>query len=96
MVITPDASVHDGALDVCVVGPVSRREFLTTFPKVFKGAHVDHPQVHTWRAHAEVRVECVDDGELWASGERIGPLPATLTPAPGALRVVVPREAAVT
>ena len=32
MMITPAASVHDGLLDVCVVGPVSRTEFLRTFP----------------------------------------------------------------
>ncbi|MFN8027258.1 MAG: YegS/Rv2252/BmrU family lipid kinase [Acidimicrobiia bacterium] len=93
MAITPGASVRDGALDVCVVGPVPRREFLTTFPKVFSGTHVDHPQVHTWRAHTEVRVDGTGDDELWASGEHLGPLPATLVPAPGALRVVVPRDA---
>ena len=49
MMITPAASVHDGLLDVCVVGPVSRVDFLRTFPAVFRGAHVDHPQVCTWR-----------------------------------------------
>ncbi len=49
MMITPSASVHDGLLDVCVVGPVSRVDFLRTFPSVFRGAHVDHPQVRTWR-----------------------------------------------
>jgi diacylglycerol kinase (ATP) len=102
MAITPNASVRDGALDVCAVGPVSRREFLTTFPRVFSGTHVEHPEVHTWRAHIEVRVERAGDAagdttaaELWASGERIGPLPATLVPAAGALRVVLPRGFAV-
>ena len=40
MMITPDASVDDGLLDVCVVGAVSRVEFLRTFPSVFRGAHV--------------------------------------------------------
>ena len=30
MMITPAASVHDGLLDVCVVGPVSRSDFLRT------------------------------------------------------------------
>ena len=95
MAITPDASVRDGALDVCVVGAVSRWEFLATFPKVFSGGHVTHPQVHTWRGH-EVVVECADEPmDLWASGERLGPLPATITPVAGALRVVVPRGATV-
>ena len=99
MAITPAASLRDGALDVCVVGPVSRTEFLTTFPKVFSGEHVDHPQVRTWRGERVV----IERGagstasgaalglELWASGEHLGPLPATLTPAAAALRVVVPR-----
>lgn len=97
MAITPGASLRDGALDVCVVGPVSRTEFLTTFPKVFSGEHVDHPQVRTWRGERVVieRDEGTDADalglELWASGEHLGPLPATLTPASAALRVVVPR-----
>jgi diacylglycerol kinase (ATP) len=95
MAITPHASVHDGALEVCVVGAVSRAEFVTTFPKVFSGAHVDHPLVHTWRGRA-VCVECSDDAlDLWASGEHLGPLPATLTPVADALAVVVPRGATI-
>lgn len=95
MAIAPEASVHDGALEVCVVGPVPRLEFLTTFPKVFSGTHVEHPQVRTWRAHTEVHVRC-EGQEMWASGERIGPLPATLQPAPGVLRVVVPWSGTIT
>ena len=49
MMITPAASVHDGLLDVCVVGPVSRIDFLRTFPSVFSGTHVEHPEVRTAR-----------------------------------------------
>jgi diacylglycerol kinase (ATP) len=92
MMITPSASVHDGLLDVCVVGPVSRLDFLRTFPSVFRGAHVDHPQVRTWRG-VEVTVEALDGRapvELWASGEHAGPLPARLEPVAGALAVMVP------
>jgi diacylglycerol kinase (ATP) len=96
MMITPAAGVHDGLLDVCVVGPVSRADFLRTFPSVFRGAHVHHPQVRTWRG-AEVTIEAVDAPdavELWASGEHAGPLPAQLVSAPGALAVVVPAPSA--
>jgi diacylglycerol kinase (ATP) len=92
MMITPAASVHDGLLDVCVVGPVSRVDFLRTFPSVFKGTHVQHPQVRTARG-TNVTVEALDAtpaADLWASGEHAGPLPARLEPAPGALKVVVP------
>jgi diacylglycerol kinase (ATP) len=90
MKIAPDAALVDGALDVCVVGPVSRADFLRTFPKVFAGTHVRHPAVTTLRGH-DVTIEmpdATDDPELWASGERVGPLPARLDAAPGAVRVV--------
>lgn len=92
MMITPAASVHDGLLDVCVVGPVSRVDFLRTFPSVFSGTHVDHPEVSTARGrHVSIEtlapVRAVD---LWASGEHAGPLPADLEPVAGALAVVVP------
>jgi hypothetical protein len=41
-------------------------------------------------------VECSDDAlDLWASGEHLGPLPATLTPVADALAVVVPRGATI-
>jgi diacylglycerol kinase (ATP) len=92
MMITPAASVHDGRLDVCVVGPVGRADFLRTFPSVFRGEHVRHPMVHTWRAQC-VSVASVDRGtpaDMWASGEHAGPLPARLEPAAGALAVMVP------
>jgi diacylglycerol kinase (ATP) len=95
MMITPGASVHDGLLDVCVVGPVSRADFLRTFPSVFAGTHVEHREVRTARG-AVVTVEMVDAAhtiDLWASGEHAGPLPAALEPAPGALAVVLPGAA---
>jgi diacylglycerol kinase (ATP) len=95
MMITPAASVHDGLLDVCVVGPVSRVGFLRTFPSVFRGEHVAHPDVRTWRG-TTVTVEAPDARapiELWASGEHAGPLPATVEPVAGALAVVVPATA---
>jgi diacylglycerol kinase (ATP) len=90
MKIAPDASLDDGALDVCVVGKVSRADFLRTFPKVFDGTHARHPAVTTLRGqHVTIEMpDAKDDPELWASGERVGLLPARLDAAPGAVRVV--------
>jgi diacylglycerol kinase (ATP) len=93
MQIAPDASLTDGALDACVVGEVSRADFLRTFPKVFDGTHAQHPAV-TIRRGTEVTVEmpdATDAPELWASGERVGALPARLDVAARALRVVTSR-----
>jgi diacylglycerol kinase (ATP) len=77
------------------VGPVSRVDFLRTFPSVFKGTHVQHPQVRTERG-THVTVETLAPTptvDLWASGEHAGPLPSRLEPAPGALSVVLPPDA---
>ncbi|MGH9048829.1 MAG: diacylglycerol/lipid kinase family protein, partial [Acidimicrobiia bacterium] len=80
MMITPDAELDDGQLDVCAIGPVSRPEFLWSFPKVFRGTHVHHPAVQMQRGR-EVTIESLDASvpiELYGSGERVGPLPARL------------------
>jgi diacylglycerol kinase (ATP) len=90
MMIAPDAAIDDGRLDVCVVGDVSRAEFLKTFPSVYRGGHVRHPMV-TMRRGTRVTIASDDPAaplELWASGERVGPLPADVTVVPGALRVI--------
>jgi diacylglycerol kinase (ATP) len=90
MMIAPDAAIDDGLLDVCVVGDVSRPEFLRTFPSVYHGGHLRNPQV-TMRRGAHVTIESADPAEpleLWASGERVGPLPAQITAVRAALQVV--------
>ena len=95
MAIAPQAATDDGVLDVCVVGDVSRAEFLRTFPSVYRGEHVRNPMV-TIRRGSRITIDSVDSVdpdeplELWASGERVGPLPAVLEPVPGALLVVTP------
>jgi len=93
MMIAPDAALDDGALDVCLVGNVSRADFLLTFPKVFDGTHVEHPSVAVARA-TQIMIEMPgsnDEPELWASGERVGRLPASVVAVPGAVRVVTSR-----
>jgi diacylglycerol kinase (ATP) len=45
MRVTPDAVLDDGLLDVLVVRPLSRLQFLRIFPRVFRGEHVTDPRV---------------------------------------------------
>jgi diacylglycerol kinase (ATP) len=96
MLVAPAASMHDGLLDVCVVGPVSRAGFLRAFPGVFRGTHLHHPMI-TMQRGRDVAIELLDARagtpapELWASGERVGALPTRLTARSRALRVVVGR-----
>jgi diacylglycerol kinase (ATP) len=98
MRVTPHAELDDGLLDVIAVGPVSRTKFLRTFPQVFKGDHVDRDEVQTWRGRV-VEIQSLDAGDhdlqLYASGDRVGALPARLEGTAGALRIVVPATAPV-
>lgn len=72
MLVCPDAKIDDGLFDVMVLRPVSKLEFLKVFPKVFKGAHIDHPQVDIYRSR---RVSLSAPAIAYADGERIGTLP---------------------
>jgi diacylglycerol kinase (ATP) len=83
--IVPDAELTDGLLDVFIVHPLSRAALLRVLPKVYAGAHVNHPAVEFVRAR-RVRIEA-DEVIAYADGERIGPLPVEVDVAPGALRV---------
>ena len=44
--MTPDASVTDGLLDLCVIENMSRRDFARLAMLVKKGEHVGLPGVH--------------------------------------------------
>jgi diacylglycerol kinase (ATP) len=71
---------------------MGRPEFLRNFPKVFKGTHVGHPKVTTRRG-AHVELESLDSSipmEVYADGERVGPLPGTMEAVRDALNVRVP------
>ena len=86
MKVTPDAEVDDGLVDVMVLGPVSKVEFLKTFPKVFKGTHVTHPAVTVRRAKV---VSLSSPGvTAYADGEYFADLPITCETVPGAVRVL--------
>jgi diacylglycerol kinase (ATP) len=85
MRICPDARPDDGLLHVVVIGPVGKGTFLRVFPRVFGGGHVRHPDVQTYTGRT-VRVEG-EDGEMWADGDLLGPIPLTCEVVPRALQV---------
>jgi diacylglycerol kinase (ATP) len=86
MKVTPDADVTDGLMDVMVLGPVSKPEFLKTFPKVFKGTHITHPAVTMRKAKV---VELASPGvTAYADGEYLADLPIRCECVKGAVRVL--------
>lgn len=88
MRVTPDASIVDGLLDVCLLEEMTTGSFLRAFPKVFRGTHVHHPKVRIVRTR-RVAVEADRRVTVYADGERVGPAPAVFEVLPEALPVVV-------
>lgn len=82
MKVCPDADLHDGLLDIMILHPVSKFEFIKVFPTVYKGTHVHHPQVEVIRARA-IRIE--SSAIAYADGERIGQLPVQVESLPKTL-----------
>jgi diacylglycerol kinase (ATP) len=86
MRICPAAVPDDGMLDVTWLSAVSKPLFLRVFPTVFRGRHVDHPAVRTFRGRS---LAIAAAGQVaYADGERLGALPVRIETRPGALRVL--------
>lgn len=90
MALVPGAQPDDGLLDACVVNGMGRFELLYVFPRVFRGTHVYHTGIETLHGR-EISIEADGPCEIYADGERIGPLPARLRAVPQALNVIVPK-----
>ncbi len=84
--ITEGAVLDDGLLDVVIIKPISKPDLVRTYPKLFKGTHVHHPQ---YEHHLVRSVTVAAPGIVsYADGERFGPLPLTVDCVPGALTVL--------
>lgn len=86
--ITPDGRIDDGLFAVTVVGPVSRLTLVRLAPTLPHAGHIGHPAVSTYTART-VHLDAADT-LAYADGERIAPLPVTVTCVPEALPVLVP------
>lgn len=89
MFIAPDASLEDGLLDVVTTSRVGKARFLTRIPQVFKGTHVNNPEVTVRRAR-EVTIRSDRPFTVYADGDPIAELPVTVRALPAAVRVLAP------
>lgn len=87
MQICPTARLDDGALDLCVVGDLSRLAALRELPGLYRGAHVDHPAVSFHRFRS-LRIEGAGT-PVHLDGEPFGSLPIEIEVEPAAMRVAV-------
>jgi YegS/Rv2252/BmrU family lipid kinase len=89
MQLAPEALPDDGLFDVVLIGDITKRDFVTTAPKIYKGTYLAHPKVELLRSSA-VAVEASEHLPIELDGEQVGTTPARFEVVPGALRVRVP------
>lgn len=94
MRICPDADPEDGQLSVVWIKGVTPLGLLPLLARVFKGTHVNRPQVQTFSSS---KLIIQGPSHLWvhADGELIGHLPVTIESLPAALKVRVGHPAAI-
>jgi YegS/Rv2252/BmrU family lipid kinase len=76
--MAPEARIDDGMLDVTLLGKISRRRLLRLFPTVFRGEHVQYPEVETMSARS-IKVTSDQPKILAPDGELVGTTPAEIT-----------------
>lgn len=94
MFLAPDADLHDGELDVVLEAHCSRLRFLRILPMLFKGTHVEQPEITVLRGR-EVHVAADRPFTVYADGDPIAELPATIRCLRGAVSVLLPPESSV-
>ncbi|MFC7406709.1 diacylglycerol/lipid kinase family protein [Georgenia alba] len=90
--IAPDATPDDGLLDVVYADGLTRAQVLAVFPRLYTGAHVDHPAMHVRRARS-VLIEPVPSlgavpPQAFADGEPLFSLPVQCDLHPRAVGVL--------
>jgi YegS/Rv2252/BmrU family lipid kinase len=91
MFLAPHAELDDGLFDVIAIGTGGKLRYLADVPKAFKGTHVHREQVtELHAAGATVEVSADRDFGVYADGEHLADLPATLRVLGRALRVIAP------
>ena len=89
MYAAPDAELDDGLLDVGATGNVGKLRFLRGLGKIFDGEHLEVLKVQTWRT-SEVRISADRPFAVYADGDHLADLPATVSLLPRSLRIIAP------
>jgi YegS/Rv2252/BmrU family lipid kinase len=89
MIAAPTAEPDDGLLEIGASGSTSKLRFLQAIPQIFKGEHLETMEVETWRT-PEVLIEADRPFSVYADGDPVAELPATITVLHRALTVIAP------
>jgi len=86
MHIAPRAEMADGLFDIILLHNLGKIELLANLPKVYRGAHMDHPRIMSLRGR-KVSVDSSGMALLDLDGEQPGRAPAEFELIPQALQV---------
>ena len=87
MKLVPSADLADGLVDLAILGDLTRRDLIVSAPRVYRGAHVNHPKF----THRPIRSVTITTGapiRVQLDGEIYGTSPVTFSVEPNALLVV--------
>src|SRR4051794_21015495 len=89
MIFAPHAELDDGRLEVVMVAEQSKWRYVLGIVRVFKGTHLADPAV-SLAAGERIEIDSDRPFTVYADGDPLAPLPATVTVARRALLVIAP------
>ena len=91
MKVTPQATLDDGLLDVCLVSKMNKLKLLCWVPTIFFGKHLRLKQVEYFQAR-QIGIEAERKLDIYADGDYAGQTPVQIGLIPRGLRVIVPGQ----
>jgi YegS/Rv2252/BmrU family lipid kinase len=92
MRVAPRAEIDDGLLDVVYITDHPKLRYLRGLPSVFSGKHVENEEVVVLRG-SEIELGADRPFAVYADGDHLTDLPATVRVLPQALEVIAPPPA---
>jgi diacylglycerol kinase (ATP) len=89
MKVTPQATLDDGLLDICLVSKMNKLKLLCWVPTIFFGQHLRLKQVEYFQA-TQITIEAERKLDLYADGDYAGQTPVEIGLIRRGMRVIVP------
>lgn len=77
MYVAPNALIDDGFFDIIILENLSKAELLINLPKVYRGSHLSHPRINSFRGK-KVKVSSNGSILLELDGEQPGRAPVEI------------------
>src|SRR5205823_5318180 len=91
MYLSPDSRIDDGVLEVVFFEAMPKRRYAANLRRVFKGTHLQEPGLHVLRGRTAT-IDANRRFQVFADGDPIADLPATVKVQAHAVHVLVPDD----